>query len=193
MSNKKRARKNISAALRIECWDVFIGPGVQKTTCFLCGLYEISKTTNNGFQALHIIAEKFNPHVNIFYIYPGCISCNSECSTLSVFDFLYTRGRYRQLKHMLWQIFSLFTERRGDELHYYNNSIAKVVSHLYGYSRFRTGGFLVNTEIYDICKNVQIEKLSLRVAELSDSLKNTAQLLQNITEEKLIIDKPEFA
>ena len=192
-SNKKRARKNVSAALRLECWSVFLGPGTQKTICSLCGIYEISKTTNRGFELHHIIAEKFNPNVNIFYIYPGCASCNSECSTHSLFDFLYVRGRYRQLKHILWQIFTLFTERRGDELHYYNNSMARIIQHLYGYSRFSSGGFITNTEIYSICQSVQADKLAIKAVELSESLKQTAQLMQDILEEKLIIEKPQFA
>ena len=192
MSNK-RARKNIPPTLRLTCWDVYIGPGVQKTTCFLCGLYEISKTTNNGFQALHIIAEKFNPNVNIFFIYPGCAACNSECDVLCMFDFLYVRGRYRQLKHILWQIFTLFTERRGEELHYYNNSMARVIQHLYGYNRFRSGGFLANVEIYSICQSLQVEKLTIKAAELSEELKKNAQLMTAILEEKLVISKPHFA
>lgn len=190
MSNKK-SRKNIPVALRTAVWDRYIGPGVQSKLCDLCGIYELKKSTNNGWECCHQVADTFSTNINIFYLFPGCTQCNSEMQTLCVYDFLFVRGRHTHLRKLIWKVFTMFSEQHSDEMHYYNNSCWKVINHLYG-ERFVSGGGIVNTQIYEICKSEQYKQLAVKAADLTDELKKNAQLMGEILEDKIVISKPRF-
>ena len=56
----KKPRKGISATLRQQIWDIYIGIGLKSAQCPLCGLKTIYNTQkNSGFEAAHIIADKW--------------------------------------------------------------------------------------------------------------------------------------
>lgn len=182
---QQRKRQKIDQSLRNIVWDTYIGPNIYSVACPLCSVAEISKNTRKGWETAHIIADKFfTKTLSKYYLYPSCSGCNSECSTLSIFDFLYTRGRHIQLKKIIWQIYSLFCLERPDELDNYNYLAVKFFKKTYGIEAFPAGGGIKNNIIYDIITNVQILHLSKEIQDLNNQILKKSLNLQKVVENK---------
>jgi hypothetical protein len=181
--------KSINQHKRKRIWEMYFGPGVKQTLCPLCGVTEIQNTTqNSGFNLCHIVADKFmfeKDMNNIFYFYPGCGVCNQECADLCILDYLYGRGRFNQLRSMIWAIYSSYLAQYQSELSKDSDVCWKIIQYLYGSERFPAGGGIYNEkQIYELARTVHHEKLIEKTNKLLTELQSTKnQMMLNMTEE----------
>lgn len=151
----------------------YIGPGIKDTVCPLCHTYKIEISTNSGFHAGHIVSAKYviEDKLNIFHVYPCCAACNSECSDLCMFDYLFCRQRIHALKRLITSIYKVFMEENGHMLTPEHCLIWMVLEKLYGQKRYPAGGFIVNTKaIYEIARGEQLALLSEELTRQTEKL-----------------------
>lgn len=181
--------KSINHHKRKRVWEMYFGPGVKQTLCPLCGTNEIQNSAqNSGFNLCHIVADKFmldKDLTNVFYFYPGCSSCNQECADLCILDYLYGRGRYNQLRTMIWAIYSSYSAQYQSELSKDSDVCWKLLRNLYGSERFPAGGGIYNEKhIYELARTVHHEKLIEKTKDLLKELDKTKeQMMINMNEE----------
>lgn len=177
----KKRFKGITPVLKRQCWERHIGIGVLEAACPVCGINKIYNNVNSGFQLLHVISQRYlNEDLTLLYSYPGCASCNNECSDHTLLDFLFCRGRINQLKKLMMSMYDLFLLSHGDELAEQDRMAWKVIDHLYGPRKFAAGGGLVNRkQILELCRMEQYRVLAKESAKLAKKL---AQLGQDMSE-----------
>jgi len=175
----KKRRSGIPPVLRKAVWDIYIGPGVLYTKCPLCGVEELQRNMNSGFQAAHIVADKFmTDTLTSLYLYPSCEKCNNDCTAMCLLDYLWCRERYDVLRDMIWSIFSHYIRERPTEK---DSQAWKVLDHLYGPGRFPAGGGLVNCkQIYRLCTSVQIEHIMEDCTRLTEEIQRRNKTLKNL-------------
>jgi hypothetical protein len=173
--------KKVTPNLKKAIWDHYIGIGLNESICPLCGLYRIYKSQNSGYEAAHIVADKFfdGHELTSLYVFPSCTQCNNECRDLCLLDFLYVRERYGALRSMIWSIYTIYnTLNPGEEWMSW-----KLLNHLYGKERFAAGGGIVNTrQIYEIARNDQIQRIIKQTTELTAELQKNAKFMQTLLE-----------
>ena len=160
-----------------------MGIGVQEANCPVCGLNRIYKSLANGFEAAHIVASGYctTEDNSVLYLYPSCGTCNLECRTLCLLDFMYGRGRLQQLRDMLLGIYHAFTQIYHYDLAAHDHMMWKIIRHLYGPDRFKAGGGLQNTrQIYEQCRMLQYRELLDEAKELSEKLENNAKMIKTL-------------
>jgi hypothetical protein len=178
---KRASRRSISQDLKRAIWDTYIGTHKKEEVCPICSLQKVYQIINSGFEAAHIVAEKFmgDVELSVLYLIPSCSSCNNEMRDICLLDYLYVRGRLNQLKRILRIIYNQFIS-----LHVLNGEdkcIWKILDYLYGKNRFPAGGGLANsTGIYEIARAEQC-------AIISEQLSTLAEQVQNLTKELLIV------
>lgn len=187
----KKRRTTITPNLKKAIWDIYIGPGIMITPCPLCGVRELYRNQSTGYEAAHIVADKFfEGSLTSLYLFPTCSVCNNDCSDLCLLDFLWCRERYDVLRKMLWDIFSHYIKERPHES---NSQMWKIIDHLYGPNRFPAGGGIENIrQIYQLCKTEQIARLMEQSANLNAQLIENSQLMQRLLTEKLPCEQPRF-
>lgn len=180
----KKSKKNVPPQLKKLIWELHIGKHTQKAYCPLCHIQILDTRLNSGYEAAHIVAEKYmdnNFQPNELYLYPTCDKCNNECADLTIFDYLWCRGRFKELETMISAIYNRFIEINKDNLIDKHRLAPMVLENLYGKHRFKAGGGIVNTQ--------QIYKLAL-VVQFRETQEKSARLvkeLQEITEELNLI------
>lgn len=170
----------ITPALRRQVWETYMGIGVRSERCPLCGINQIQSTaTNSGFQACHVVADKFAlKELNVFYLFPGCAVCNNECGDVCLLDFLFARGRHDQLRRMIWSIYTVFSAQYQNDLSFTEGQAWRVLDHLYGPRRFPAGGGIQNTRaIYEIARMEQYRHL---IEEANDLARRQQDVFQRI-------------
>ncbi len=113
-----RGSQNITPTLKKAVWDLYIGPGIQYTSCPLCGLRQISQNANSGFQCAHVVARKYfdKESLSSFYLFPSCSACNNECSDTCLLDYLWQRERLPQLRKLIMAVFNAFVSLHQHEI-----------------------------------------------------------------------------
>lgn len=86
---KKYKKKNISQAVRINCWNTHVGELVPKTKCMCC--YNIDITQHN-FHCGHIIAECNGGTHEMNNLLPICNVCNCSMGSIDMNVFRQTYG-----------------------------------------------------------------------------------------------------
>ena len=184
----KKYRKNISETLRNSIWETFLGIGVKHATCPLCGINNIYKTTNSGFECCHIVAYKYSndEDVSVLYYIPGCSTCNNECRDMCLLDFIYGRNRIKQLKKILLTIYDVFVMLHGDELNQHDNMAWKVIDYLYGRKRYPAGGGIQNRrQIYEILRMEQYKRLVKKASELALEMETNAKRMKDLMDSEI--------
>jgi hypothetical protein len=83
--NKTPNRKQtISHALRVTCWNTYIGEEVGRTPCLCC---KSNFITPFNFQCGHIVAEADGGTINIDNLRPICGICNSSMGTINMCEY----------------------------------------------------------------------------------------------------------
>lgn len=179
--------KGITPVLKRQCWERHIGIGVIESACPMCGINRIYNNINSGFQVCHLISQRYlNEDLTLLYAYPGCASCNNECGDLSIFDFLWCRGRINQLKKLMMSMYELFLLSHGDELAQHDRMAWKVIEHLYGFRKFPAGGGLVNRkQILELCRMEQYRLLAKESAKLAKKLAQLGSDMSDLMECKI--------
>ena len=188
----KKRKTSITPALRKAVWDLHIGMGVTEAVCPLCNLNRIYRNTNSGFEAAHIVPDKWmvDDKLTTLHLFPSCSGCNNDCGTLNIFDYLWCRGFHDVLRRMIWAIFGQYIRERPQEK---NSQAWKVLDHLYGRERYPTEGYIVNcTGIYRLATAVQIQKVSDESTELAAQLKTNADLIERLATAKYPDECPRF-
>lgn len=166
----KKFKSNIPSDLRHAIWDVYIGRGYKTRPCPLCGVNQLMRNTNSGFEAAHMVADKFmsgTQELSIYYLFPSCSSCNNECRTQCILDFLFCRLRYKELRSLICAVCTLYREE-NTELDMKHRLWPYILKTLYGSERFKSGGGLVNeNRIYEIAEQEQRKFLANELARLS--------------------------
>lgn len=176
---KKARRTTVTPLLKRRIWDLYIGPGVKQQLCPLCSVYQISLVTNSGYEAAHIVADKYmTEELTHYYLYPSCASCNNECRNLCILDYLFTLGRMRELRGLIGKIYRVFVTEHDEATRY----AWTILEHLYGPGRFPAGGGLVNTKaIYEIARGEQLLALGEEMTTLSKRLAQLASEFRDVS------------
>jgi hypothetical protein len=188
MEEKKRRRTTVSVALKRAVWDAYIGPAVQEAPCPICGIVRIYQTRNSGFEAAHIVADKYElaTELNVTHLYPCCETCNNYCSDLCLLDYMWGRERIPQLRAFIWAVYQAFVGRHVGELDQLDNLTWRVIQHLYGAQRYPGGGGLQNEkQIYELAREVQMTKLAEEAARLSAQMVDNAKTLRKLMESRI--------
>lgn len=169
--------------LRLVIWELYVGRGVTDGFCPLCDTVRIFRNHTTGFEAAHVVANRFYSDAQMLQstdLYPSCSSCNNECRDQCLFDYLYCRERYKQLRRMIWALYTNVQEsgNNPENLH-----IWQVMRKWYGTERFPLGGGIKNTQmVYEIARNVELTHLLKEASELNaksaENAKKTQQLLE---------------
>jgi len=180
----KKPKTTINQNLRRQIWEFYIGIGIKQTQCPLCGVCNISNyDVNGGFEACHIIANKFfNGELTKYYLFPGCSICNNECSKMCLLDYMWCRDRIVQLKFLLSKVLNGFINENKNDMEKNIQLGHKIIEHLYGTKRFPAGGGIENTkQIYELARLVHYEECIRYAIELSTKLKENAETLNLLT------------
>ena len=179
----KKSKSGITPTLKKAVWDLYIGIGVQRAPCPVCGVTELSRTANSGFEAAHIVADKyFTEELSTLYLFPCCKPCNNECRDLCLLDFVWCRERHHVLRKMIWDIFCHYQNMHPGEP---ENQAWKILDHLYGPKRFSAGGGLVNrTQIYLVARMVQMDYIVAENIKLHQEIQQNSRIMQRLMEEK---------
>lgn len=188
MSATKKQRGNISNELRLGIWDVYIGRAYKVHKCKLCGISDMGRNTVAGFESAHMIADKWmtdQTKLSIYYLYPSCKTCNLNCNTMCLLDYLFCRYRYRELRECIRAICTTYISDH-DNLDERGRLWAGILKSLYGPDRWKAGGGLVNeTKIYDMAEQEQSKWLNERehalLIEQHEIVKEKIYLSENPT------------
>jgi 5-methylcytosine-specific restriction endonuclease McrA len=83
--NQIKTRKSkISQAIRIVCWNTYIGEDVGKTHCMCCKTINI---TQHNFHCGHVVAEANGGKVQVDNLRPICAVCNNSMGTANMKEF----------------------------------------------------------------------------------------------------------
>jgi len=172
--------KGVSASLKKSIWDIYIGVGVKRALCPLCGIKYINANTNAGFEAAHVVADKyFYEEVSVLYFYPSCDVCNNDCADLCILDFLWLRARFAKLKEMIFAIYHAFISMHEGDLA--NTMAPSILDFLYGPDRFKAGGGIQNRkQIYEIARIVQYNELREKSAELNRQVQKLGKEMEEL-------------
>lgn len=179
----KKQRNNISKQLKLATWETYLGIGVQSAPCPICGLNILYKSLATGFETAHIVASTFvsTEDNSVLYLYPCCSPCNNECRTLCLLDYMYGRGRLKQLREMLASLYKAFTDLHHYDLAQHDHMMWKVVRYLYGPERFKAGGGLENTrQIYELCRMIQYQQLLDEARDLGEKMEMNSRNIKEL-------------
>jgi len=161
----KKSRTNISNELRLGIWDVYIGRAYKSHKCPLCGISGLGRNTVAGFESAHMIADTFmneQTKLSIYYLFPSCKTCNLNCRTLCILDYLYCRFRYRELRACIYAICNTYISEH-DNLDEKHRLWAHILKNLYGPDKWKAGGGLINEkQIYRFAEEEQAKWLEAR-------------------------------
>lgn len=174
----KKPASNITPTLKRAVWDLYIGIGVQKALCSLCGINAIFGNTNSGFECAHMVARNFfQEELSVYYLFPSCAVCNNQCRDLCVWDFLYVRARLGVLRKAILAVYRFYLIEHEHNLAPQDKLAHVILDHLYGPKRFPLGGGIQNTkQIYEIARVEQYEDLRLKTLELERNLQDIQSL-----------------
>jgi hypothetical protein len=164
----KRPKPNttIASDLKNAIWDLYIGRGLKTSPCPICGTSDMQRNSTAGFEAAHMIADKWmtdKTKLNVYYLYPSCRSCNLNCRTDCILDFLYCRMRFRELRILINAVCTTYISEHDDSLDLRNRLWAFILKRLYGSDTWKSGGGLVNENaIYRIADEEQYKWLNER-------------------------------
>lgn len=82
------SKRPISKALKIACWNRFIGEEVGKAKCVCCNLHSI---TQHHFHCGHVLAEAQGGKVLLENLRPICAICNHSMGTMNMRQFALTQ------------------------------------------------------------------------------------------------------
>jgi len=170
----KKPSNNITPTLKKAVWDFYMGIGVQKAICSLCGINIIYGNTNSGFECAHVVARNFFlEELSIYYLFPSCAVCNNQCRDLCVWDFMYARNRLGPLKKAILTIYKFYIVEHEHELAPQDRMAHLILDHLYGPKRFPIGGGIHNTkQIYELARMEQYEYLREESLKLERQLED---------------------
>ena len=77
-------KKKISHALRVSCWNKYIGEEIGKIKCLCCNSNFI---TQHNFHCGHVLAEAHGGTLNINNLRPICAICNNSMGTVSMKEY----------------------------------------------------------------------------------------------------------
>lgn len=180
---QKKSTGEISVALKRIIWDMYIGPGIMHTMCPLCGVQDLSRDYNSGFEAAHIVAKRyFQGDITKYYAYPSCRSCNNECRDACILDYLYNNGRLAQLRTLIRIIFKAYSIEHEHTLAHESRLAPIIIKHLYGPQRWVGGGGIVKEkEIYEIARSEHYEILVTEANELATKMAFNSKLMCILT------------
>jgi hypothetical protein len=77
-SNKKKV---INHAMRIVCWNTYIGEDIGKTLCLCC---KSNSITQHNFHCGHVVAEAHGGMMHVNNLRPICAVCNNSMGTINM-------------------------------------------------------------------------------------------------------------
>lgn len=80
----KPSKSKISQAIRIVCWNTYIGEEIGKAQCVCC---KTNFITQHNFHCGHVIAEANGGKVQVNNLRPICAVCNNSMGTMSMKTF----------------------------------------------------------------------------------------------------------
>jgi hypothetical protein len=79
------SKKNvITQAMRIVCWNTYIGDEVGKTQCLCC---KSNNITQHNFHCGHVVAEAQGGAMHVSNLRPICAVCNNSMGTTNMIEF----------------------------------------------------------------------------------------------------------
>lgn len=181
----KRLKGNaaISMVVRRAIWDIHIGAAIKRAKCPICGIAPIEQNANSGYDAAHIVPDKyFTGVMSIYYCIPSCKACNNNCGDLCILDYLYVLNRLEALRHIIHVIYKTFISEHDDELAPEARTAYGILDKLYGPQRFILGGIQNTKQIYEIARTVQYNDLLEESRQLAAKQLAVATQMQTLLE-----------
>lgn len=182
--NSKKARKAVTVEMQRNIWNTHIGTNVKEAPCPLCGINVIQCPTKRcGLELAHIVCEKFFiGEPSPLSLYPSCVSCNNNCGTDNIFDFLFSAGRWKQLENLIRSVHSVFVmmnPNQSDERLMMHN----VIDQLYGWERYKSGGGIFNdVEIYNFARMIHMKRLNEELILLTRQMHQKTEEMQLVSQ-----------
>jgi 5-methylcytosine-specific restriction endonuclease McrA len=85
-SKQQRKKAKITQAMRIVCWNTYIGEEIGKTQCVCC---KTNFITQHNFQCGHVVAEANGGTVQVDNLRPICAVCNNSMGTTDMKEFAF--------------------------------------------------------------------------------------------------------
>jgi hypothetical protein len=85
-SKQQRKKAKITQAMRIVCWNTYIGEEIGKTQCVCC---KTNFITQHNFQCGHVVAEANGGTVQVDNLRPICAVCNNSMGTMDMKEFAF--------------------------------------------------------------------------------------------------------
>jgi hypothetical protein len=182
---KLKRNESITPNLKRQVWENYCGIHVTETHCALCETNKIYLNKNSGFECAHIIADKYlNRKLSVLYLYPSCAACNNECRDLCLLDYLWVRGRFKQLRKMIMDIYRAYLGMH--DLSRHEKMAWKVIEHLYGKNSFHVGGGIVNEiQIYEQARLAEGGELRRKMNEKLEELGELQENWRKLMEEEI--------
>jgi hypothetical protein len=80
----KTRKSKISQAIRIVCWNTYIGEEIGKAQCVCC---QTNSITQHNFHCGHIVADANGGQIKIDNLRPICAVCNNSMGTMNMKEF----------------------------------------------------------------------------------------------------------
>lgn len=82
----KTSKSKISQAIRIVCWNTYIGEEIGKAQCVCC---KTNFITQHNFHCGHVIAEANGGNLHVSNLRPICAVCNNSMGTTNMKEYAY--------------------------------------------------------------------------------------------------------
>jgi hypothetical protein len=186
LNAKKRGRKPLAPEdkLRRECWAIHVGSNVKSATCPFCGVHTITNNVDAAWQSMHIVPSVWCEEQTAYNLVPGCASCNNNMGTVNALDYLWDNFRVDALKRVCMNVYEAFAQRNAEHIHEFNETVWKVVRHLFGHDAYPAGGGItcMNEEsIYNVLRLHELERRNANMIRLMGELESERKRSESLT------------
>lgn len=177
VGRQAKAKKTLSEKLRDDCWKLHFGVNVKRATCLFCCVNEISFVDKAGWQAGHCVPEKFitNQQINVYYLVPICVACNSSMGTTNAFDYLWDNFKVKSLKTICSTIYEAFAQRNDEHMGVtFDRCMWKLIAKLFGSDEHMAGGGISCMNEPPIYLTLQMHQMDLLQADICNHIKQVS-------------------
>ena len=182
----KRKRKSTPVGCKRGCLTIHAGPHAKSMTCLGCGVETVEFTKRAGWDASHIVADKYFGDVTLskYDLVPLCSQCNQDMDTMCFWEWILdVRGRTTQFKEAAYKIFKAYNQEHVSEQ--VESCWELVLVKLHGSTRFPKEAIIQDERCFKnakrILKSHQFEKLQERTRKLNQEIIEIRQLMSRLT------------
>ncbi len=175
-----KQKKTLAEKLREDSWRLHYGANLKRAMCHFCGVTELSFNDKMGWQAAHVVPEKFaTHHHHVYNLVPCCAACNRSMGTDNALDYLWNANRTAALKTVCTNIYAAVAGRADDATHMnvmYDGCIWKLIQKLFGSDEHTAGGGITCVNEQEIYGALILHQASMLRDQMADHMRAAAEL-----------------